>query len=408
MTPFPKSNAWVVTSAITAVLFFGAAGCKPSETERAAARQAATERKARGTGSLIVKSNRANATIEVTLIPSSAATAPEAAIGSVDQPLTGLSPGKYTVTARSDGWPDATGEASIEAGGTAETKVDFPSGSLRLDSLPTGATVRSGSTVLGRTPLAVPQLPPGECALILDYPNWTPLKTKVVIADKSETNETVRLPHGRLVVTSAPTGATVLLGKRSLGQTPLTLDRFQAGTRTLTLQLKDFPPLAMSVTVEDEGEQNIRGVMANGFPLLDAPATLQAVWFELPVGDPNRLSPNFDPFPGFHPQGTFVRNLNRKKLFEVWLGRTYRFTGTVKSYNPATGQLEFVEQVSSLGKIRVAAQLLPAARDDKETVTLLSTKEATVTICGRFATIEEFERRGRPFEIGFTQAAVVP
>ena len=407
MTPFPKSNAWVVTGAIAAVLLLGAAGCKPSETERAAARQAVTERKARETGTLIVKSNRPNATIEVTLVPSSVADAPETPTGSVDQPLAGLPPGKYVIKVRSDGWPDATGEASIEAGRTAEITIDFPSGSLVLDSLPTGATVRLGQTVLGRTPLSVPQLPPGECALILDYPNWTPLKTKVVITDKSEAKETVRLPHGRLVVTSAPTGATVLLGKRSLGQTPLTIERFQAGTRTLTLQLKNFPPLEVPVSVEDQGEQSIRGVMANGFPLLDAPATLQAVWFELPAGDPNRLSPDFDPFPGFHPQGTFVRNLNRKKLFEVWLGRTYRFTGTVKSYNPATGQLEFVEQVSSLGKIRVAAQLLPAARDDRDTVALVSTKEATVTIWGRFSTIEEFERRGRPFEMEFTQAHVV-
>jgi hypothetical protein len=401
----PKKRRIIMVSAAVALLLLVLLVGKCASTPK---RKVRTGPDPTTIGSLIVKSNRPNATIEAASVPPSPAAAPETATGTVDRPITGLPPGKYVVTARSDGWPDSTVEASIQAGGTAELTLDFASGSLRLDSVPTGANVRLGQTVLGRTPLAVPQLPPGECALTLDYPNWTPLKTKVVIVENTETKETVRIPHGRLIVTSAPTGATVLLGKRSLGQTPLTLERFQAGSRTLILQLKSFPPLEVPVTLEDQGEQNLRGVMANGFPLLDAPATLQAVWFELPAGDPNRLSPHFDPFPGFHPQGTFVRNLNRKKLFEVWLGRTYRFTGTVKSYNPATGQLEFVEQVSSLGKIRIAAQLLPAARDDRENSALLATKDATVTICGRFTAMDEFERRGRPFEIEFTQADVVP
>jgi hypothetical protein len=296
----------------------------------------------------------------------------------------------------------------LTAGQTTEVTINFKSGSLRLDSVPSGAVVTFGQTVLGKTPLVVPQLPVGERVVSVQYPGWPAQAATVAIAEGVEVAASVRLPHGRLTVTSFPTGATVLLGKRALGQTPLTIERFQAGARTLTLQLKDFPPIELPVNVDDRGEQEVRGVLANGFPLLDAPATLQAVWFELPATDPNRLSPHFDPFPGFHPQGSFVRNLNRKKLFETWLGKTYRFTGKIKTYNPATGELEFAEQASNLGKIRVSAQLLPVARDNKENVALLSTKEATVTICGRFSAMEEFDRRGKPFEIEFTQADVVP
>lgn len=360
---------------------------------------------------LVVKSNRANATIEATRTTAPGETATAAASGSADgapeQSLANLPPGHYVLITRSAGWPELRQELTLTAGQTTEVTANFKSGSLRLDSVPTGATVKFGPTVLGKTPLAVPQLPVGECTLALHYPGWPEMTATVAVTENEETKETIRLPHGRLVVTSFPTGATVLLGKRVLGVTPLTIERFQAGSRTLMLQLKDFPSVQLPVNVEDQGEQNVRGVLANGFPLLDAPATLQAVWFELPANDPNRLSPHFDPFPGFHPQGSFVRNLNRKKLFETWLGKTYRFTGKVKSYNAANGQLEFVEQVSNLGKIRVSAQLLPVARDNKESVALLATKEATVTICGRFSAMEEFDRRGKPFEIEFTQADVV-
>jgi hypothetical protein len=404
--PDPLRPSAIACSALALLVAAAGAGCGKSEQAKAEERKAVAAAEALKQGRLVVKSNRANATIEAKLIPTAGAT-PAAIPGTVGQPIADLAPGKYAVIAKSEGWPDVSGEAEVAAGGTAEITLDFKSGSLRLDSLPTGATVVWGQTVLGKTPLVVAQLPPGECALTVNYPGWPPLQATVTIAENTETRESVRLPHGRLIIESGPSGATVILGKRALGQTPLTIERFQAGRKTLVLQSAGFPNLEVPVSVEDQGELKIRPLLAESFPLLDAPATLQAVWFELPPNDPNRLSPDFDPFPGFHKQGSFVRNLNRKKLFEQWLGKTYRFTGKVKTYDPAKGAVEFVEQVSSLGKIKVSAQLLPAARDDKEDTALLAAKDATVTIYGRFAEMEEFDRRNKPFEIEFTQADVV-
>jgi hypothetical protein len=400
-----RDRSAALAASALALLLVVLAGCGKSEHAKAEEKKAVAAAEALKQGRLVVKSNRANATIEAQLITTSGAV-PAAVPGTANQPIADLAPGKYAVTARSEGWPEVTGEATVVAGDTKEITLDFPSGALRLESLPTGATVVWGQAVLGKTPLVVAQLPPGECALALNYPGWPPLKTTVAIAENTETSATVRLPHGRLVIESGPAGATVLLGKRVLGQTPLTIERFQAGKKTLVLQAPGFPNLEVPVEVEDQGELRIRPLLAESFPLLDAPATLQAVWFELPANDPNRLAPNFDPFPGFHKQGSYVKNLNRKKLFEQWLGKTYRFTGKVRTYNPATGVIEFADQVSPLGKIRVSAQLLPAARDDKEDIALLTAKEGAVTIYGRFATMEEFARN-RPFEIEFTQADVV-
>lgn len=207
------------------------------------------------TGRLAVKSNRANTTVEATRIPAAGEAASAivkgADEGAAEQTLSALPPGKYAVTARSAGWPDMREEVTVDAGRTTEVAFNFKSGSLRLDSVPGGATVKLGGAVLGKTPLVIPQLPPGESQLSLEYPAWPATSFKTTITENVEATETVRLPHGKLTVESTPPGATVLQGKRALGPTPLTLERVPVGTMKLTLQAKDFPPLEVSVKVED-------------------------------------------------------------------------------------------------------------------------------------------------------------
>ena len=132
-------------------------------------------------------------------------------------------------------------EVRIEAARATEVALNFKSGSLRVESEPTGATVKRGNAILGKTPLTVPQLPPGELALALELPLWPALPFKATIAENQETIETLRLPHGRLVIESSPAGATVVFSGRALGQTPLTIERFQAGPRSSPSRPRIFP-----------------------------------------------------------------------------------------------------------------------------------------------------------------------
>jgi len=187
-------------------------------------------------------------------------------------------------------------------------------------------------------------------------------------------------------VETSPPGVTVLLKGQTLGQTPLTMERFPAGTRKLTLQARDFPLLELSVTVEDRGDVKVHPALGSAFPVLDPAALLRAVWVP---ENPDRLSPSFDSTTGpAQPQNGIVRNLNRKILYENWLRQRYCFTGTVKSYDRANGQVEFADQPSELSRYRVRAKLSAGARNDPDLAAQLS-KGATFALYGTLSAVEE-------------------
>jgi hypothetical protein len=385
-TLFPSSSPQrrfapvILAAALVLVLLLGKCAFSSSGSKSAQAPDPRT------TGRLVVKSNRANTTIEATRFPSPGNAAPASVKGTADQGLSGLPPGKYAVTARSDGWPEISEEVDLEAGRTAELAFHFKSGSLRLDSVPSGVTVRLGEAGLGQTPLVIPQLPPGECQLLLEYPSWPALTFKTTITENVESTATVRLPHGKLTVETTPPGATVLLGGKAIGQTPLTLERVPVGTKKLTLQAKDFPTLEVSVTVEDRGEAKVSPQLGSYFPALDPEALLRAVWVP---DSPDNIAPPFDGITGpSQARNGIVKNLNRKRLFENWLRKSYRFSATVKSYDRDSGQVEFAEQKSDLSSYRVLAILSPEARNDKDLAARL-VKGATFALYGRLSAVEE-------------------
>ena len=353
------------------------------------------------TGRLIVKSNVAEATIEAARITLPGDPVAPNVNGAVGPPLAGLTPGKYAVTVRAEGWPDARGEAKLEAGRETEVTINFKSGSLRLDSDPTGATVRLGATVLGRTPLVIPQLPPGACQLTIAYPGWPVEFFKTTITEGVDATGMMRLAHGQLTVETTPPGTTVLLAGRTLGQTPLTVERFPAGTRKLTLQAKDFPPMEISVTVEDRGELKVHPALGSIFPVLDPAALLRAVWIP---DNPDRFS---DPLEGvtgaYQSRNGVVKNLERKRLFEKWLRKQYCYTGVVKAYAPATGQIEFAEQPWEFSKYRVVAILSAEARNDQELVAQL-TKGASFNLYGRLSAVEEARWPSKIITLEFSPA----
>ena len=338
------------------------------------------------TGSLVVKSNLANATVEATRLPPPANAATASVEGTIDQVLSGLPPGKYTITVRADGWPEIHEQTNVDAQRTTELAINFKGGSLRLDSDPSGVTVRLGAEVLGRTPLVIPNLPPGARELSLEYPFWPSVSFKTTITEGVESTGMVRLPHGKLTVETSVPGVTVLLKGRDLGRTPLSLAQFPAGTRKLTLQAKDFPPMEVSVTVEDRGETKIHPTLGSVFPVLNPGALLRAVWI---TDNPDELAPQLEGVTGpFQPRNGIVKNLNRKWLFETWLRKRYCLTSIVKSYDQASGQVEFAEQQSGLSKYRVLAVLSAEARNDPG-LTAQLVKGATFAFYGRLSAVEE-------------------
>jgi DnaJ domain/PEGA domain len=338
------------------------------------------------TGSLVVKSNLAKATIEAKRLPSAGGATTASVEGAVDQPLSGLPPGKYSITAHAEGWPDVRGEANIDAEHTTEVALNFKGGSLRLNSDPEGATVRLGTAALGRTPLVIPQLPPGECQLSLEYTFWPVVPFKTTITENVESTGTVRLPHGKLTVETTPPGTMILLAGRPLGQTPLILELFPAGTKKLKLQAKNFPEMEIFVKMEDGGDVKVHPALGSVFPVVDPAVLLRSIWIP---DNPDQIAPLNEGVTGpFQSRNGVVKNLNRKLLFENWMRKRYCFTGTVKAYDPATGQVEFVEQACELSRYRVLAILSNSARSDPD-LTAQLVKGASFALYGRLSAVEE-------------------
>lgn len=338
------------------------------------------------TGRLVAKSNLSNVTIAATKLAAPGDVTTASFSGTTDQALSGLPPGKYAVTARAEGWPEVREEAVVDAERTTDLMINFKGGSLRLDSDPAGATVRLGAAVLGRTPLVIPQLPPGACQLSLEYPTWPSLLFKTNITEGVESTGSVRFPYGKLTVETSPPGTTVLLGKRVLGQTPLTMEQFPAGTRKLTLQAKDFPPLELPVTLEDHGEVKLHPALGSAFPVLDPAALLRAFWVP---DNPDQIAPPNDGVTGpFQSRNGIVKNINRKRLFEAAMNRRFRFNAIIKAYDQASGRIEFTEQQSELSKYRVLAILSPGARNDPD-LTAQLIKGASFVFYGRLTAVEE-------------------
>jgi len=382
---------------LAAVFVLGTAGCGKSPEEVKAEKAAEV---AKTTGTLAVKSNLASAALKITGADGVARE------GQAGQTLANLPAGKYTVAATQEGWPEQRGEATVTAGQTTEVALNFPSGSLKIDTTPTGATVKLGkSNVLGKTPLTVPQLPAGDITLSLEYAAWPAVTHQATIAENQETAATVRLPHGRLTVDSFPAGAIVVLDGKAYQKTPLFFDPVAAGPKKLTIQLKGFPHLEVTATVVDGQDTKIRPVLANAFPLLDPAELLRAVWIE-----ENQAVQSFNPTTGiYRPKNDIVKNIQRERLYNKWQHKSYRFSGAVKSYDEAGGRLEFAEQKSELARYRVVAQLKPGTKSPVPVQKDPKDKTPVVLgVYGRLTAVEEPAWPARVFTIELTDAEFLP
>lgn len=370
-----------LSAPVSTGLLLLAAGCGPSPETLKAEKAAAI---AKTTGTLVVHSNRPNASVEATAL-AAPGEAPFSRQGTASAPLTGLPPGQYAVVVTAPGWPRISGTATIATGETAELTLHHATGALQLDSEPAGATVKLGGEVLGQTPLLLPELPAGETELQLEYKNWPPLAFKAAIPAGAEATAKARLPHGRLVVESVPAGAMVRISGTDYGRTPLTLDPMPAGQKRLVLQADNYPPVAVSFTLEDGADFKVRPELGSVFPPLDPAEILKTTWVP---DDPNKLAPSFDSVGKFQPRNGIVKNIDRRKVHTDWMEKKYRFSGVVDSYDRKTGEIDFVEDKSALSRYRVVAIVSPEVRGELEPLAA-TLKGRTMAVYGTLAAVEE-------------------
>jgi len=121
-------------------------------------------------GALAITSDPAGAAYEIR--PANTFTVnPEAKrTGKTPATVDDLDPGEYTVTYSRPGWESHSETFSVTRNGTTQAAWKFPSGTLKINSSPSGATVSQNGVTLGVTPLTLSQAPgAGEYELKLSH-----------------------------------------------------------------------------------------------------------------------------------------------------------------------------------------------------------------------------------------------
>ena len=161
--------------------------------------------------------------------------------------------GNYSLVVSRKGWK-LNKDISISRGSVTTNKTEFQYGSIDVTSDPTGLAVSTNGVEIGKTPLTLHEVKPGQYTLaVSDGEN--DLLSNVSVGLKEAAKLTFAFRYGTVQLASTPTGATVIRKGKEIGKTPLTLNRVAVGETMIELRLQgyvttNFPIWAVeSVTV---------------------------------------------------------------------------------------------------------------------------------------------------------------
>jgi serine/threonine protein kinase len=204
-----------------------------------------TLRLARSKGTLAVESEPPGATI---LLRSNDGQVSRDAVAPAT--LSDLPTGEYTIGARRDDW-EMHNTVEIQRGETVRKVFTFFNGILSITSEPSGAEILCDGNVRGTTPLRI-ELPARAHQLEARLAGWPDERQSLVVQPQRENSAMFVFANGSVKVTSAPSGAKVLLNGRELGQTPLVVEEVKPGAVKYELRLAGFKPMSVEGRVEPQ------------------------------------------------------------------------------------------------------------------------------------------------------------
>ena len=129
--------------------------------------------------------------------------------------------------------------------GFTGVRDDYRYGKFKLTTKPSGCTVYLNNSKLStNTPIPITELPVGKYNLLIEKPNYTPVK-KTINIESNGLNEMFFslkkiVPFAGVEITSNPSSATVEIDNRMLGRTPFKTTELNAGRHNLILSLEGF------------------------------------------------------------------------------------------------------------------------------------------------------------------------
>jgi sugar lactone lactonase YvrE len=127
-------------------------------------------------------------------------------------------------------------------------------GTLKVTTVPAGASVYLQGRQIGRTPLELPDVPVGRHDLRIERDKYKPAAIQALI-EGDETNSidlTLETKPGYLDVRSVPSGAKVYLGDRYVGDTPVGRVELQPGDYTVRVVKPKFADVSLPARIESD------------------------------------------------------------------------------------------------------------------------------------------------------------
>jgi formylglycine-generating enzyme required for sulfatase activity len=149
-----------------------------------------------------------------------------------------LPTGKYFITATRGDW-EMHDTIEVQRGNTAHKVFAFVEAPVMVTSEPSGAQISVDGQPRGQAPVRL-QLSARQHAIKAHLDGWPDEEKQLNVAPEGENAPHFVFANGSVKITSAPAGATVLVGGRELGQTPLVIEEVKPGQVSYELRLTGY------------------------------------------------------------------------------------------------------------------------------------------------------------------------
>ncbi|MFV9676140.1 MAG: PEGA domain-containing protein [Methanosarcinales archaeon] len=174
--------------------------------------------------------------------------------------------GTHTIALKLEGYPDWSTSVRVEAGRTANVHHEFPAptptptpkpttGSVKVTSSPSGASVYLDGTYKGTTTLTINDVSPGKHTIRVSREGCEDRSTSVQVTagDTAYVSLSLSCPpapkNGYIRVTSSPSSAEVRMDGAYKGTTTVTISNVPVGWHRITLSLSGYHSQSQDVDV---------------------------------------------------------------------------------------------------------------------------------------------------------------
>jgi hypothetical protein len=162
--------------------------------------------------------------------------------------------GSTVLSLRKDGFDPVEISVKVESRVPQLRSVEMTTrlATLKVDSVPQGATVLLDGEPVGQTPCTLSAVLEGKRELLVHKSGFDAYRESLQVAPRTEITRNIALAESpaSLDLDSEPSGADVFLDGKLVGKTPLKLGGILAGQHTMRLSLRKYSPLEKEVALE--------------------------------------------------------------------------------------------------------------------------------------------------------------